>query len=166
MSTREERLLAGRMVFTKVIQDDVKAAFNDTRDRVEPLIDADGGIAAELPDGTRIGSVKRSKPRRTPQVTDPAALLAWVREHRPEELVERVSPAFESYLKDQCRTHGAAVYAATGEIVPGVEMVEGAPSFLPRPDESAVPLVRARYAELVAKGYLALPSADDQDGAA
>lgn len=157
MSTREERLLAGRQVFAKVIQSDVKAAFDGTRKLLEPLIDADGGVAAELPDGTRIGSVKRSKPRLSPVVTDEHALLEWVRANRPEELVESVNPTFVDYLKGQAKTHGEPVYAPTGEIVPGIELREGAPSFLPQPDPQMVPVIRAKLAELIGSGLLALP---------
>lgn len=157
MSTHEDRLLAGRQVFLKVIQADAKAAFDETRQALEPRLDADEAVAAELPDGTRIGTVKRSKTRRAPAVTDEAALLAWVRHHRPEELVESVRPAFVDYLKAQARRYGAAVYEATGEIVPGVEMCDGGASYLPQPDPTTVPTVRAKFAELVGGGMLALP---------
>ena len=153
-------------MFTKVIQSDVKAAFDDTRGQLEPLLAADEAIAAELPDGTRIGTVKRSKAKQSPTVTDAAAVLAWVKEHRPEELVESVNPAFVEYLKGQVRQHGAAVYEATGEIVPGVEMVNGAPSYLPQADPAMVPIIRAKFAELIANGLLALPAAADEQGAA
>lgn len=157
MSTREERLLAGRQVFAKVIQADVKAAFDDTRERLEPLVDADGGIAAELPDGTRIGTVKRSKPKRSPAVVDEAALLAWVKVNRPEEIVEVVAAAFVDYLKCQARKYGVAVYEPTGEIVPGIEMRVGESSYLPQPDPDMVAVVRAKFAELIGRGLLALP---------
>lgn len=160
MSTREDRLLAGRQVFTKVIQSDVKAAFDATREQLEPMLAADEGVAAELPDGTRIGTVKRSKAKRSAVVTDPAALLAWVLEHRPEELVQSVNPAFVAYLMAQVRKHGAAVYEATGEIVPGVEWQTGAPSYLPQPDPDMVPMIRAKFAELIGKGLLELPMSE------
>jgi hypothetical protein len=157
MSTREERLLAGRQVFAKVIQADVKAAFDDTRDQLEPLIDPDEGVAAELPDGTRIGTVKRSKPKVEAVVTDAAALLAWVKTNRPEEIVETVRDAFVAYLKAQARKHGEPVYEATGEIVPGIELRTGGSSYLPQPDPAMVEVVRAKFAELIGHGLLALP---------
>lgn len=162
MSTNEEKLLAGRMIVTKVFQDEVNTAFTDTRRRVEPLMDADDSIPAVLPDGTRVGTVKRSKAPRKPTVTDMAAVLAWVKANRPEEVQvsESVTPAFIAYLMDQTKKHGAPVYEATGEIVPGIEMRTGNPSFLPQVDADLVPLIKARFAEFVSKGYLALPSAE------
>jgi hypothetical protein len=156
MSTREDRLLAGRQVFAKVIQSDVKAAFDSTRKRLEPLLDADEGIAAELPDGTRIGTVKRSKVKKAAAVTDDKALLAWALEHRPDQLVQSVNPAFVEFLKAQVLKHGHAFDPTTGEIIPGVEMREGSPSYLPQPDPEMVPVVRAKFAELIGKGLLEL----------
>lgn len=158
MSTAQDRLLAGRQVFTKVIQADVKAAFDQTRRLLEPLLGADEAIAAELPDGTRVGTVKRSKARKMPAVTDERALLAWVTEHRPDELVQSVNPAYVEYLKSQVREHGHAFDVTTGEIIPGVEMREGSPSYLPQPDPVMVPVLRARLAELIGHGLLALPA--------
>lgn len=161
MSADEDKLLAGKQVFAKVIQSDIKAVFDDTREALEPRLEADESVAALLPDGTRIGSVKRSKAKRTPVVTDEAALLAWVRENRPEEIVESVRPAFVEYVKAQARKHGLAVYEATGEIVPGVEMREGSPAYLPQPDPAMVSVVRAKFVELISGGLLALPSGDE-----
>lgn len=157
MSTAEDRQLAGRQVFTKVIQSDVKAAYDGTRDLLEPLLAADEGIAAELPDGTRIGTVKRSKPRRAPVVTDPDALLDWVRQYAPEHLVESVNPAYVEYLKSQAKKHGLAVMG-DGTVVPGVELREGGPSYLVQPDPAQVQLLRRRFAELIGGGLLELPS--------
>jgi len=167
VSTNEEKLLAGRMIVAKVFQDEVNTAVADTRRRVEPLMDADDSIPAVLPDGTRVGTVKASKAPRKPTVTDMPAVLAWVKANRPEEVntTESVTSAFLSYLLDQTKKHGEPVYEATGEIVPGIEMRTGNPSFLPQVDETQVPLIRARLAEFVSKGYLALPSADADEAA-
>lgn len=161
MSTRDDRLLAGKAIFAKVVAQDVKAVVDDTRDLLEPLLAPDEGIAAELPDGTRIGTVKRSKVRKAAAVTDERALLAWVRENRPDELIESVNPAFVDWLKGQAKKHGFAVVPSTGEVVPGVEMVDGAPSYLPQPDPDMVPLIQAKLAELIGHGLLALPSGDE-----
>jgi len=162
MSTHEERLLAGRQVFIRAIQAEITAVDKDARERLEHLIGVDEKVAAELADGTRIGAVKRTKVSMSARVTDMPALLAWVKEHRPDEVVttEAVSDAFVKWAKDSTRKHGAPVIEATGEVVPGVELVAGSASYVPELDEGVLPLLRARYAELVAKGYLALSSAE------
>jgi hypothetical protein len=159
MSSQEDKLLAGRQVFTKVILGDVQAANASTREVLEPRLAADEAFAAELPDGTRIGTVKRSKARKTPVVKDPAAFLAWVVANRPDEIVQSVSDAFTKWALAQAKKHGAAVDPTTGEIIPGVEVVPGAPSYLVQPDVDMVPLVRAKFAELIGSGLLELPEA-------
>lgn len=159
MSSREDRLLAGRQVFTRVILGDVKNADAATREALEPLLAADEGIAAELPDGTRIGTVKRSKAKQSAVVTDPKALLAWVVKNRPDEIVQSVNPAFVKWVQDQAKKYGEPVDPTSGEIIPGVEVVTGSPSYLPQPDPDMVPLVRAKFAELIGNGLLELPEA-------
>lgn len=161
MSTQAERLLAGRQIVAKLVAADVKAVVDGTREQLEPLIGADEGVAAELPDGTRIGTVKRSKPRQTAVITDPDAVLAWVVEHRPDELVQSVKPMFLDLLKERARSHGVAVLA-DGSIVPGIELRDGTPSYLPQAAPGAAELVRARLAELVGSGLLALPMRREQ----
>lgn len=157
MSTQEERLLAGRAIFAKVIGDEVRKDITKTRGQLEPAIAPDEGVAAELPDGTRIGTVKKSKSARTALVTDYEALLAWVKQHRPDELVQSVNPAFVDALKDTARKHGQPVLT-DGTIVPGIEMVDGCSSYLPQVDKSMVPLIQQVFAQFLAEGPRALPN--------
>jgi hypothetical protein len=156
VSSKEDRLLAGKAVFARVVAAEVDGVVKKTREALEARLEAEEGVAAELPDGTRIGTVKRSKGRQTPSVTDARALLAWVREHRPDELVQSVNPAFVQHLKELAKRHGMAVLD-DGTVVPGVEMVDGSCSYLPREDPAMVPLVWAKFAELVGHGLLELP---------
>lgn len=158
MSTQEDRQLAGRQVFVRVVLDDVKRADVAARAELESRIAADEGVAAELPDGTRIGTVKRSKVKQSAVVTDPAALLAWVKKNRPEEIVESVNPAFVRWVQDSAKKNGEPI-TPNGEVIPGVEVIAGSPSYLPQVDPAAVPVIRARLAELLGNGLLALPEA-------
>jgi hypothetical protein len=50
----------------------------------------------------------------TAVVVDEADLLAWVKQHRPEEIEERVRPAYRKALLDEL--------GSNGEEVPGVEL--------------------------------------------
>lgn len=157
MSTREERLLAGRAIFAKVIGDEVRKDISKTRDHLEPAIAPDEGVAAELPDGTRIGTVKKSKTAKTAYVTDYEALLDWVKQHRPEELVQSVNPAFVDALKDTARKYGQAVLT-DGTAVPGIELVDGTSSYLPQVDKSMVPLIQQVFTQFLAEATRALPN--------
>jgi hypothetical protein len=159
VSTREERLLAGRAIFAKVIGDEVKKDISKTRGQLEPAIAPDEGVAAELPDGTRIGTVKKSKPAKTACVTDYEALLTWVKQHRPGELVQSVNPAFVDALKDRAREHGAPVLA-DGTVVPGIELVDGTSSYLPQVDKAMVPMIQQVFTQFLTDGPRALPGSN------
>jgi selenophosphate synthetase-related protein len=156
LSSREDRLLAGRQVFAKLMVEHVAAVNAAIRGVVEPGLSAKEAVAGELLDGTPIGRVSLSKAPTSAAVTDEREMLKWVKQHRPDEIVESVNPAFVTKLKGYAKTHGVAVLP-TGEIVPGVESVQGNPRYRVDVDPDAVPILRARLAELVAQGLLELP---------
>jgi hypothetical protein len=87
--------------------------------------------AAVLPGDYAIGSVTLAKGRATSKLTDEAAYEAWVRKTHPDEIetvtIERVNTDFTQRLMSAARQLGIAVDAATGEEVPGIEVVEGDP---------------------------------------
>jgi len=162
MSAQDDRLRAGRAVFARIVADDVAAVVARVREDIEPNLRPGERIAAELPDGTVIGSVTRSKVAQRAAVTDMRALLAWVREHQPDELVQSVNPAYVDALKRQVKVHGKAFDRGTGEVIPGVELVDGSATYRPAPDPDMVPLVLARLAELVGAGLLELPNPETE----
>ena len=160
MSREEDRINAGRAVVIRFLEDEIREAKTTMRNVLEPRMAPGERIPAQLPDGTAIGAVGLSKPRKTPTVTDEKALLEWVKTNRPDEIVESVNPAYIANLKAQVRSHGYAFDRETGEIIPGVEMEIGSPSYSPAPDKDQVPLLRRRLAEIVAGGLLALSPAE------
>ena len=78
---------------------------------------------AYLPDGRKVGSVSYVTGSRRAAVTDPAAFLAWVKETHPTE-VETVETVREAFRKVVLAN---PVNPDTGEIPPGVDLVEGEP---------------------------------------
>lgn len=160
MTTQEDRLRAGRAVVARIISDQVRTLTDDLRAEIEPTLRPRETITAELPDGTEIGTVGRSKASQRPTVTDPDALLAWVREHRPDEIAESVKPAYVRHLEATCRKYGHAVDEATGEVIPGVEMVTGSASYRPAPSEEGRAAVLARLGEILGGTVPALPGGD------
>lgn len=154
------RINAGRAVVGKWLSDEVRALVQASRDVVEPALEPGERVTAQLPDGTVIGSVTRGKPAESATVTDERALLAWVKEHAPSELVTSVNPAFVELLKKRCKTAGYA-HDDRGEIVPGIELRTGSASYRPTVAPEAVPTLRSRLADLVAGGLLELPAPDD-----
>lgn len=162
MSTREERLAAGRAVFVRLVLDDAKAVDKACRDLNEPGMAPNERIPGELPDGATIGAVRRTRPTRKVLITDETALLAWVQEHRPDQIMPAIRPAFLDALRLSCKEHGMPVDKSTGEVIPGMELVEGSPSYYVDVDPAAVPMLRAKFAELIAGGLLELPSAEER----
>lgn len=159
-----KRVLAGRQVALKMLADAVADEITRTRDVLEPQVAGRETVVAQLSDGTAIGTVGRSKPPQRAVVTDPAALLAWVEANRPDEVVHSVRESTVEAWKKQAKTHGHAFDPATGEVIPGIEIVEGSSSFLPKPDEDQRgPVLSALFGGMADSGVLAeLPEANGE----
>jgi hypothetical protein len=130
------RTLAGRAVAARVLSDAIKVVAEDARAALEPDMRPRDRIVAELADGTPIGAVERTRAAKRAVVTDEAALLAWVKTHAPTEVVESVRPAYVERLKADAKRDGRYAVLPDGEIVPGVEVVEGTPSFRVAPEDA------------------------------
>lgn len=70
---------------------------------------------------TPVGQINVTRKDAPIEVTDEAALLAWVKQARPDEVetVERVRPAFMRYLREERWTvvKGQVIDTVTGEVV-------------------------------------------------
>ncbi len=161
MSVPEQQITAGRQVVAHILGKEVAELTKQIRAVLEDKIEPDTAVAAKLPDGTRIGKVLRTRAATTTRVRDEAALLAWVKAHRPAEIVESVNPAYVRALLDQAKRHGHAFDTETGEVIPGIEQAEGSAAYRPTPSREARAIVLGRLAQLVQDGTLALPSGDD-----
>lgn len=112
-------------------------------------LDEGDAKAAKLDDGTKLGKASVIA-RKTPKVTDEAALTEWVAEHYPSEVVTTtaIRESFLHLLKEQTKTHGHA-FADEGEIAPGLELVESAPFVSFRSEKGAGEAIDARWNELI-----------------
>jgi hypothetical protein len=124
------RDVAVRVAALKALYDRVREAYNQARiDALGALTPGDR-LHAALPDGSDIGTVTVVDGRTTAKVTNPAALLEWVKVNAPDE-VETVPTVRESYvgaLLSRCEiVDGAAMHAKTGELLPGVVFATGDP---------------------------------------
>jgi hypothetical protein len=112
-----------RVAALKALRDKVSDAYNTARDAALDALHPGDRLRAELPDGSNIGTVTIVDGRTTAKVTNPAALLEWVRVNAPDE-VETVARVRESYvgaLLARCENvDGQAMHAKTGELLPGV----------------------------------------------
>jgi hypothetical protein len=155
MDVREQEMTAARALMAKVLAEEVASEVKRTRDALEPTIRPGGRVVGVLPDGTEVGAVVRGKRPVSAVVTDEAALLAYVERARPDEVVttKSIRSTFRTWLLDEAKRQltdpeGLGEFVdKDGEIVPGIELAEGTPSY--RPDVS--PAGRARLRKVLAE---------------
>lgn len=146
--------LARRAVVERVVADKVKASQADTKAALMDAMDVGDRKVAHIGD-TAVGYVIVTKGRQTWRVSDPAALLAWVKANMPTEVIvtESVRESYVSALLAGAKAAGAPVDPRTGEMVPGLEVSEGDPYVSVRPNEAAEDAVLTAWG----RGELALP---------
>lgn len=105
--------------------------------------------------GANLGAVSLARSAAKAKLTDPAAFTAWVAARYPGELMQVVREAFTQKILAGATAAEAPVDVATGEVVPGVELVAGEPYVTVRPSADA----RDRMREtLLSSGLLRLPA--------
>lgn len=163
MDIKPERLLAGQQVAAKILMEMLGKIAGKGREKLEPEIDTDDSVPAYLPDGTRVGKVKRSKVAKSARVVDQVAFFEWVRKHRPdaieeEVVVARVSNEFTTHCLKRLKDTGVPVLSG-GEVVPGIELVEGSASYTVEPYDDATEHV-LEYVKERGVAALAIESGD------
>jgi hypothetical protein len=118
-----------RAAALKTLADDVETALSQAKHGLRDEMGEIGvdRVTAKLPDGTKVASLPLAGGEARARVTKPEVFEAWVREHRPDQLVTTVNPAYVKYVLDQANTDGTAVNEATGEVIPGVEFTPSTP---------------------------------------
>lgn len=153
MSVRD---IARDLAVLKVLSERIKAAKADLERQARDLMEPSDRAAVKL-DGETVGTVTLTAGRTAAKVTDPAELLAWVREQYPTEVVtvEQIRPAFLTKLLDTSRGTGiAGVVEETGEVAPGIEVAQGQPYPMIRLTADADAVVSAAWKA----GRLPLPA--------
>lgn len=105
------------------------------------------------------GTLVLASGSRRAQVTDEKAFVDWVAERYPDEMVLLVRPAFRERLLSSATKLGDPVDPDTGELIPGVEISQGAPYLTVRPSSVAKERMRAA---LSSQGLLMLGQAGEQ----
>lgn len=132
MTSLETKLVMLKELQTRMkkVEAEIKAEWS------EDAIPGDRKTAAVKVDGKplKLGSVTYTNGRSGHKVTNQGEFIAWVEENYPD-LIERVPTVPEWFAKNICDNGGFDV--ETGEEVPGVALVEGAPFASVRPDKAA-----------------------------
>ena len=133
MSERQD--LARRLVLQKAILDLLRELDAETRTEARSLYTVGSADGVEDAGGAPLGRVQMRKGTARRQVVDYAALTAWAAEKCPQALVPAVSLS-TAWVAQVLRTGTAMVetvdedgeVAYHAEDVPGLGMVEGAPT--------------------------------------
>jgi hypothetical protein len=157
MASQKDRELAGRAVFAKILSEEVASLVGAIRKHVEPNLAPGEHVVGQLGDGTRIGKVMVTEQPVTVDIVDEDALVHWILEHRPDEIVPAIRPSYLAYLRDQVKKHGNAFDPESKEIIPGLALGSGTPAYKPVPTEEGRAMVRSKLSELIAGGLLELP---------
>lgn len=150
MSARD---LASRLLALRVVTDWIKSEDRELRAAAAADLvvgERVTGLADPADKESVLGFVQLTKARESWSVTDRDALLDWVAEHAPGELVtvparDDVRASFVTVLLDSAKKHGGWLDPATGELVPLDGVVEcrtGEPVLTVKPTAEADGLVR------------------------
>jgi hypothetical protein len=130
---------ASTLIQLRTLKEHVDAAYQDALRRARDDFDLPGVREIGVLGDEQIGHVLLAKGRETWTVTDPQALLEWVRANVPDEVVieERVRGSYVSALLARAKSQGNAADAFTGELIPGIECRRSEPRLDVRPSEDA-----------------------------
>jgi hypothetical protein len=165
VTTQEERLNAGRAVVAKVLAEEVAGIVKDVRQVVEPSLAPEEKVSATLPDGTKVGTVGRSKVIQVAAVTDMKAFTEWVKANRPDEIIQPepfVRASYLEHVKETAKRHGAPVDEATGEIIPGIELRDGTAMYRVTATDEGREIILSRIKQLMSAELLALPATTEK----
>lgn len=123
--TREDQAL--RLLLMQWLSKQLRQA--DTAERQAVDWPEETRAVAKLPDGTTVGTVTMAAGSVSAKVVDDGKFLAWVRENRPDQIEERVRPAYQKTV--------LAAVAENGELPPGVDVEYGDPKPQVRPKPGA-----------------------------
>jgi hypothetical protein len=132
--------LANKIITLAVLKNMVTRLDGEVRTAARESM-SPGDRKAGSASGQRIGYVTLTDPEGSYRVTDGEAFRAWVREHRPEEIVavESVRSSYEkAVLSLGCDEQG--------EVIPGLTWVEPLPVLQVRPTKDAEAAIRAELA--------------------
>lgn len=159
-----------RTAALKTLADDVKATLDQGKAGLLEVMAEQGitGLAARLPDGTKVASLPYVGGEDRAQVVDESALVAWVEKNLPGAIVKTVCKQTLKSLLDTANAEGRAVDLVTGEEIPGIAFGPSTPYTQvnfergKEPGEDGRALIREawRTGALDVRDLLALPAGD------
>lgn len=145
----------------KLIADVVKIEHDPVKsDLLTSMLDADvERVGVVDDDGAKLGAVSVGQRKPAAKVVDSVAFTAWVAREYPGEMVQSVRDSFAAKLLAGATAANEPVDAATGVVMPGVEIVAGEPYLTVRPTAEAKDRMRDT---IIASGLLQLTAGGDR----
>jgi phage host-nuclease inhibitor protein Gam len=143
----EPRILARDLLVLRALADRVAAALTAAKTDTLAAMEVGERLVVKVGD-TPVGTVTVAHGRPSARITDPRALLAWVKANHPTEVVprEEVRAAFVTALLGRAKS--------SGEVIPGIDVSQGDPYLLAPVDDVAAAVIGAAWAD----GSLSLPA--------
>lgn len=143
----EPRVLARDLLVLKALADRVAAALTAAKTDTLAAMEVGERLVVKVGD-VPVGTVTVTHGRVAARITDPRALLAWVKANHPTEVVavEEVRSSFVTVLLKRAKD--------CGEVIPGVEVSTGDPYLLAPVDDAASQVIAGAWAD----GTLRLPA--------
>lgn len=140
---------ATRLILSRVVRDRLADADKAIRGQARTDFDMPGVREIGVIGDEQVGAVQLTKPREAWTVTDPAALLAWVKANAPDEVVttEAVRSSYVQALLARAKEDGVAVDRVSGEQIPGIECRTSAPTLTVKPSEDAAQIIAQAFAD-------------------
>lgn len=135
---------ATRVAIVAALKSKVLEAYELARNESGDQMDSGDRKAVRLGDG-QLGHVVKANGSSRAKVTNEEALIKWVAEHHPDEIVQAVRPSYVNKLLDDAKHYGQAVDVTTGELVPGVDVRVGNPYVTVRLAEDAGEIIAAHW---------------------
>jgi hypothetical protein len=146
VSTRET---ATKLIVARVVRDRLSAADKGLREQARADFDVPGVRDIGVIGDEQIGSVQLTKGREAWTVTDPDALLKWVKANVSDEVVtvEQVRSSYVTALLARAKAEGNAVDPFTGELIPGIDCRTTPPTLTVKPSEDAAQTIAQAFAD-------------------
>jgi hypothetical protein len=143
----EPRILARDLMVLKALLDRVAGAMVVAKADTLGAMEVGERLVVKIGDEP-IGTVTVAHGRVSARITNPRALVAWVKVNHPTEVVttEQVRSSFVAALLKRAKDGG--------EVIPGVEVSEGDPYLLAPVDDVAAKVIAQAWAD----GSLSLPA--------
>lgn len=135
---------ATRVAILSALRSRVAEAYEIARNDTAEVMDAGDRKSARLGSG-ELGKVVKTNGSTRAKITDEQAFTKWVAQHHPDEVIQAVRQSYLNKVLADAKHYGQGVDTATGELIPGVDVVQGNPYVTVKLTDDAADLISANW---------------------